>query len=375
MSDYIRIDENTPVPPTPQPIPRPAPQGPPMMGPPILLPPGMPPFMYAYPPPPPQQPAPQRGGFFMRMLGGMAASIVMALIMMFLWNFMIFGGGGGSNKVREDSYRAGDNRNRIALIPVDGLIDFSSSDRLRVMLDQAESDATVKAVVLWVNSPGGYVASSDEMFRHVQKFRSKAGKPVIVQMRGVAASGGYYVAAASDYIFAEPSTVTGSIGVVMQWYGMEGFLKDHNIDSKVFRSGDRKYRGGMFEKLDEKTVKEIEELLAYDHKLFVDAVFEGRKNLPRDKIEAAATGQAYHAGDALKLQLIDKIGYLDDALSHAAGAAGLTGPAVVQYKPAAVGLFDLFGAGARAAERIETFDAAKAVNSLIPRRMYLAMVE
>jgi protease-4 len=364
MSDYIRIDENTPNPPSPITLrpPPPMPPGPP-------LPPG-PPMMMMYPPPPPP-----RSGWFLRIFGGVIGSVLIGSVML---NFILLSlvSAGAGAKVREDVFRAGDANARIALIAVDGLIDFTAADRLRVMLEQARKDATIKAVVLWVNSPGGYVTSSDEMFRAVRDFRTRSNKPVIVQMRGVAASGGYYLSAASDYIFAEPTTVTGSIGVVMQWFGADGFLKSHGVEARVFRSGDRKYRGGMFEKLDEKTVKEFEEMLSYDHKLFVDAVFEGRRNVPRDRIEAVATGAAYTAADALKFQLIDKVGYLDDALAHAAAAAGLTGePAVVQYKPTSMGLLDLIGAGARAAEKVEGFDPVNAVNALLPRRMYLAALE
>jgi protease-4 len=360
MSDYIRIDENTPVPPAPRPVP------------PAGLPPAPPPgtpIIYAYPPPPPQ-----KSGWFARLVGGLLVSVLVGSLMLNFLFVNLFSGGSG--KVREEPYRAGDRNNRIALIPIEGMIDFTSAERLRVMLEQAAEDPTVKAVVLWINSPGGYVTGSDEMFRFVRNFRSKANKPVIVQMRGVAASGGYYVAAAGDTLFAEPSTVTGSIGVVLQWFGAEQFLKDHGVDARVFRSRDRKYRGGLFEKLDAKTVKEFEDMLEYDHRLFVDAVVEGRKSLPRDKIEAVADGSAFTAADALKHGLIDKIGYLDDALAHAASTAGITGtPAIVQYKPSGGGLLDLLGASHRAVEKIENFDARTAVESLRPRRMYLANFE
>jgi len=371
--DYFRIDDHTPVPPAAPRTPPTPPGTPPSAAP---VPPGQPMMPYLYPYPPPQQPAPR--GFMSKVLGSLGTSIagIFGSLLILPIIFLMFGffNRGEPAKVREEVYRAGDNKQRVALIPIEGMIDFPAADRFRVMLEQAAADATVKAVVLSINSPGGYVTSSDEMYQNLKKFRKESGKPVVVHMRGVAASGGYYVAVGANHIVAEPSTITGSIGVVAQWFGVDGLMKEWKIESKVFRSGDRKYRGGPFEAMDEKTVKEMEDMLAYDHKLFVSVVAEGRK-LPVDKVDAGATGAAFHAREALDRNLIDEIGYQDDAVAHAVKQAGLTGtPAIVLYRAPFGGIMDLLGATNESVERVKSFDASHAAEMLIPRRMYLSNI-
>jgi protease-4 len=331
------------------------------------------------------QPAPP--GVMRRVFTGLGAMIITGS---FLLNFVLLGSGGAGGdfggKVREETLRrASPGAARVAVVPVEGLIDFSAAERLRVMLEHAAEDSSVKAVVLSVNSPGGYVTASDEAFRHVKAFKARSGgKPLAVQMRGVAASGGYYLSVPADRIFAEPTTVTGSIGVMAEWFGVDGLLKQIKVEHRTFRSRDRKGRGGPFEPLGEADLKEYAEQLEYDHQLFIDAVADGRSAvMTRAEVEKAADGSAYNAKQAKELKLIDDIGYRDDSVAWAAGKAGLTGDyGVVLYKPGGVGgLAELLGVSStRTPSQAQEGSAGNGLlpsrdgltEMMTPRRMYLA---
>ncbi|MCX6018257.1 MAG: signal peptide peptidase SppA [Chloroflexi bacterium] len=192
----------------------------------------------------------------------------------------------------------------------------------------AASDPNVMAILLRVDSPGGSVIGSDEMYHALRK----SGKPIVVQMKSMAASGGYYVSMAADYIVAHPDTLTGSIGVISEFTNYEGLYDKLGLKSRIIKSGENKDFGSPTvpftaddEKLWQKVIDE-----AYDN--FVQIIAE-RRGLPLDEVRKLADGRVYTGRQAAALKLIDSLGYYEDALSEAAKRGGIEGePRVLLFQ-------------------------------------------
>ena len=188
-----------------------------------------------------------------------------------------------------------------------------SSSAVRKQLHKAAENEHIKAVLLRINSPGGTVGMSQELNAAVKELRAK-GKPVVVSMGDVAASGGYYISCAADKIFASPGTLTGSIGVIMHLYNLSDIEKKIGVAPVVIKSGQFKDIGSM----DRPMTKEEQELLqilimdSYDQ--FVTAVSEGRK-IDKEQVKKLADGRIYSGRQALKVKLVDALGGYEDALS------------------------------------------------------------
>jgi protease-4 len=190
-------------------------------------------------------------------------------------------------------------------------------------------DASIKAIVLRIDSPGGGVASSQELYEEVKRIRS-AGKLVVASMGSVAASGGYYIACVADRIFANAGTVTGSIGVIVQLANASELLHKVGIESTVITSGPFKDSGNPTRPLrpDERQV--FQTLVDDVYQQFIEAVAQGR-NLPLDEVRQAADGRIYTGRQAKDLHLIDQLGSLHDAIKYAASRIGIVGkPKLVQ---------------------------------------------
>jgi protease-4 len=185
--------------------------------------------------------------------------------------------------------------------------------------------------VIRINSPGGTVTASDIIFHELRTFKSRRDIPVVAVMMDVAASGGYYVALAADTIVAHPTTVTGSIGVIMFTVNAEGLLDKVGLQAAAIKSGERKDMGSPFRALtpDERAIFQsvIDEL----QRQFVDKVV-ARRGLTRDAAQRAADGRVYTAEQALALRLIDRVGYVTDALDIARQAMGVKDARVIVYR-------------------------------------------
>jgi protease IV len=210
-------------------------------------------------------------------------------------------------------------RARVALVEVEGLI-LSGDDVVRDLKDHADNPA-VRAVVLRVNSPGGVVAPTQEIFAAVQRVR-RAGKPVVASLGAVAASGGYYVATAADQIYANPGTLTGSIGVVMQLANVEGLLKKVGVDYVVVKAGAFKDIGNIARPMSPEERRVLQTLLDDVYGQFVGAVAEGRK-LDRESVLRFADGRIYSGRQAQALRMVDELGGLEDAVDAAARLSGI----------------------------------------------------
>ena len=202
--------------------------------------------------------------------------------------------------------------------------------RFREELKKASEDGDVKALVLRINSPGGTVTASDIMYRELEIFRRERKLPIVAVMMDVAASGGYYVALAADQIVAHPTSVTGSIGVIMLTVNAEGLLQKIGVAAAAIKSGDRKDMGSPFRTL---TVEEraiFQSVIDGMHSQFVAKVVE-RRRIPADTARTVADGRIYTAEQATALKLIDRVGYMPDAIDAAKRAAGLDEARVVVY--------------------------------------------
>ncbi len=185
--------------------------------------------------------------------------------------------------------------------------------RFREELKKAADDSDVKALIVRINSPGGTVTASDIMFRELQTFKRTAKVPVVAVMMDVAASGGYYVALAADTIVAHPTTVTGSIGVIMLTVNAEGLMQKLGVAAAAIKSGERKDMGSPFRALTGEERQIFQSVIDGLQGQFLARVVESRK-IPMDTARRLADGRVYTAQQALDAKLIDRIGYMDDAL-------------------------------------------------------------
>jgi protease-4 len=229
---------------------------------------------------------------------------------------------------------------KVALIHVNGVIDSSSSDgifssenagseKLVDQLEKARKDNDVKAVVLRINSPGGSAAASEEIYNEI--LRVKERKPVYASMGDVAASGGYYIAAACNRIYANAATATGSIGVIMEAPNLSELFKKLGVDMQVVKSGKYKDMGNPARPMTPEEKQLIQGMIDNTYIQFVTAVSNGRK-MPMNKVKSLATGQVYTGQQAKNLGLVDDIGGLRETILAAGKAGGISGePKVAKY--------------------------------------------
>ncbi len=208
---------------------------------------------------------------------------------------------------------------KVAVVELEGII--LQADSVVRELNDHRDNPSVRAVVVRVNSPGGVVAPTQEIYSAIQRVR-KSGKPVVASLGSVAASGGYYVATAADRIYASPGTLTGSIGVIMQMANIEGLLKKVGVDYVVVKSGQYKDIGNFARTMTPDERRILQALLDDVFNQFVDAVAKGRK-LDRATVEGFADGRIVSGQRAKELKMVDALGGLDDAIEGAAALAGL----------------------------------------------------
>jgi protease-4 len=281
---------------------------------------------------------PSRKGTGWRIFWGIVLALsVMANVALFL---MLIGvvaifATGQRGLLAEEVVREGPARNKIAMITVQGVIYDEVADDVYRQLKAARRDKHVKSVIVRVSSPGGTISASDQIYKEICKFREEEQKPVIAFMQGVAASGGYYTSVACEKIIAEPTTITGSIGVI-SWYLVVQELLENKLGvlPVTIKSGEKKDWPSSFRQPTEEEIQYIQDKLitpALDR--FVEVVAEGRKALlTLDDVRRLADGGIFGAQEAVEEKLIDEIGYLDEAIELAKSLAGIDKAQVVEYR-------------------------------------------
>lgn len=234
---------------------------------------------------------------------------------------------------------------KIALIDVDGVLrnrrggsllgleEENPVSVLKEKLDKAANDKEVRAVVLRINSPGGGVTASDLMYRLVRSFREQTGKPVVAYLMDLGTSGAYYLACAAERIYAHPTSVTGSIGVIMVAPDLSGTMQKIGLRANVIKSGELKDAGSPLREMTERDRAVFQQMIQEMYERFLGVVAESRPGLDPQKLRALADGRVYLAEEARRHGLVDEVGTIDDAIRAARQAAGLEQRkiVVVQY--------------------------------------------
>lgn len=231
--------------------------------------------------------------------------------------------------------------NRVALINLNGEISFSdnlsllgggagSSQQTMQELELARKDDSLKAVVLWINSPGGSAAASQELYEEVLKLK-RSGKKVVASFGEVAASGGYYVGVAADRIVANPATLTGSIGVIAQVPNLQGLYRKLGISQETFKSSPHKDMLSPNRPVTPEEARIMQGVIDDTYNQFLQAVASGR-HLTLERVRQLADGRIYTGSQAKAVGLVDELGGRSDAVKLAARLAGIKGePRLIEY--------------------------------------------
>ena len=228
--------------------------------------------------------------------------------------------------------KKGDSSNVIQKISIDGEINAEmtntySRGSVLNQIKEAKGNPNVKAILLSVNSPGGGVYETAELYNALKN----SGKDVYVSMKKMAASGGYYVSTPAKKIFVNTETTTGSLGVIMSYVSAQKFLNDHGIKQETVRSGDQKAVGGITEDLPESTRKILQEQNKEAYERFVKAIAEGRQ-LSEDEVKKLADGRTYTGTQAVANKLADKVGTEDELIDLIKEEKGLSNPTIIEIR-------------------------------------------
>ena len=237
-------------------------------------------------------------------------------------------------------YVSGD---KVGVLEIKGLISDSSEINKAIIAFRERED--IKAIVLRIDSPGGAVGPSQEIYREVIKVK-KENKVVVASMGSVAASGGYYIAAAADQIVANPGTITGSIGVIIEFANVQELLDKLGLKGVVIKSGKFKDTGSPLREMGDEERSILQGVVNDIHRQFVAVVAENRK-LDINDVKDIADGRIFSGAQAQKARLVDKLGNLEDAVELASNLAGIEGKPHVVYSRSSKGsLLDIiFGKG------------------------------
>src|SRR3990172_4934268 len=261
----------------------------------------------------------------LKLVLGLTGLFFLLFIILFLAFAAIFGG---------DGLPFGD---KVAIVEVDGIITEPDTINKQIK-DYGERD-DIKAIVIRINSPGGGVGPSQEVYKEVKKVSAK--KKVVASMGSVAASGGYYIAAAANKIVANPGTITGSIGVIMEFANAEELLKKIGFKGYVIKSGEYKDIGSPFRGMKDEEKKLIQDVIDDVYKQFVDVVAENRR-LDINAVKKYADGRIFSGTQAKNIGLVDELGNFNDAIDIAASMVGIKGKPVVIYpEKRGMGLWEL----------------------------------
>ncbi len=260
-----------------------------------------------------------------------AGLVVIVGLLIFFFSILFFVGKHG---MKPGEYSPG---GKIAIIEIKGVITQSSGviEEIR----QYREDAGVKGIILRIDSPGGGVGPSQEIHEEVLKTREK--KKVVTSMGAVAASGGYYIACGSDLIVANPGTITGSIGVIMQFSNFEDLMKKIGIKGVVIKSGEFKDAGSPFRPMTPEEKKLLQGVIDNVQQQFVRAVAKGRK-LDKERVMEIADGRIMTGEQAKELGLVDQLGNLQDTIDATAKMVGIEGKPQVIYPRKKYTIWDFF---------------------------------
>ena len=270
----------------------------------------------------------------------------------------------GSMTAGDDIGMSGFSSGNVGVLEIEGVIDDAMARRLIKQLDRWSETGSIKAIVLQVNSPGGGVGASQEIYDAV--LRAKDEKPVVASLASVAASGGLYVACAADRIVANPGTLTGSIGVILQFHTYKALMDKVGIGTETIKSGEMKDVGNYSRPMTDKERSMFQSAVDDSYQQFVGVVAEGR-DIDEAEVRKFADGSIFTGHQALELGLVDTLGGLHEAVNIAAELGNVKGDIniVRPYRRETVSVFDLLG------KFLGKFDSSVGSNFVGPQLMYL----
>ncbi len=316
--------------------------------------------------------------------------ILLALSRVFLWMMPLALGGcitlnllPAEKGLQEEILSGEGAKDKLLLVPIDGFIGdqnqkgipflggrVDSVTELRKTFMKASHDPRVRGVVLLVDSAGGSVTASDRIYHLIRLFKQKSGTPVIALVGDMGASGAYYASVGADEIWAHPTSVVGSIGVVIFNVGLTGLMQKIGVEDRSIASGPEKEMGSPLKPMTEKDRKIFQSLVDDLYRQFLDTVSKNRQ-MSTSTLEPLADGRVYTAREALKLHLIDRIGYRDQLIDHLKRLMHVEEFEVVEYRePALAG--GLFGSQSEATDPLsDSSRLAGALKRLGPTPLYL----
>lgn len=324
------------------------------------------------------------------LIGGAVAVGLLVLTLGTIGLVLVAGPGDGgavaaAPETYEEEYVSGEGLDKIAVIPVEGIISPSDSgvagrvattspEGMRDALLQAEEDESVKAVVLEINSPGGGVTASERMYQDILDFKESSGKPVLASMGTTAASGGYYIATAADEILAGETTLTGSLGVILQLPNFTETADKIGFKQNIIKSGEFKDMGSSFRDITPQEREIFQEIVDENYDEFVEVIVEGR-DLPEERVRELADGRIYSGKQAEELDLVDELGDLEEAARSARERAEVEEATVVRYVQTP-GFTELLRArlAPQEPEAVQVMKAAGVSLKAEPQYLYLAGV-
>jgi protease IV len=279
---------------------------------------------------------------------------------------------------------AGEGAAKVLIVDVSGVISTEENDtalglrrrestvaRIEEELEKAGDDDAVRAVILRIDSPGGTVTASDIIYHRVRRFADEHGVPVVAELMDVAASGGYYVALAADEIVAHPTTMTGSIGVIFQSVSFSGLMQKLGVQNQTVKTGSKKDIGSPLRDMTAEEKALLESMLDEMKVRFVGLVRERRHALTAEAEPALQDGRVLSAGQALAAGLVDRIGYLDDAIDVAKGRAGVKEARVVIYRRPDEFAGTIYSRAALPATQVNLVNVELPFHALSPHLLYL----
>jgi protease-4 len=309
------------------------------------------------------------------------AGVIGLLLSGCTFNFPLCPGPGPLQEMQVD----GSGKAKVLLVEISGMISSQEKDGFRStpsmiasvkeQLTRAAKDEQIKAVVLRINTPGGTVTASDIIYHELKTFKANRKVPIVASIMDLGTSGGYYIAAAADRVLAHPSSVTGSIGVIMLTVNAKGLLEKIGVDATAITSGPRKDMGSPFRTMTTEERAIFQGLIDSFYQRFLTIVQEGRSNLQMDQIKRLADGRIYTGEQAKEAGLVDEIGYLEDAVAVAKKRAGLTEARVVTYQRPGEYSNNVYSklAVPSGLAGLADFDLATLVRGGTPQFMYLWM--
>jgi protease-4 len=302
-----------------------------------------------------------RGGMFV--VGAFSGCLIAFLILGVLMAFFAMS--------RKDDGDFSISGSKVAIIPIEGEI-LDARDTVEALHRYADNSA-VRAIVMRINSPGGAIAPSQEIYEAIRSVRASSGKPIIASLDSVAASGGFYIAAACDQIVANPGSITGSIGVILQWMETKDLIEWAKIKPQTITAGAMKDIGSPYRDMTDAERAYLQNVVAQLHSQFIRAVAAGRKGkMSEADVTRIADGRIFTGEQALSLRLVDRLGNLDDAVRTAAKLGGVHGrPATIYPRRRKPTLFDvLTDSGSESRSSIERILGEQILSRRTPRFLF-----